>query len=156
VPHVVGRGRDDAVAALEQLRLTVGKVTLRDGNLPAGQVLEAKPPAGSQERARSSVDLVVASGRVAVPDVRGRPRDEAIAVLRRAGLSVAVQPADDPGPPGLVIGQDRVGDTAERSSVVTIQVSRVQPPPPSPAPAASPAEPAATGSPVAPALSPPS
>ncbi|MCU1691279.1 MAG: serine/threonine protein kinase [Frankiales bacterium] len=140
LPMVLGLDRDAAAALLERYRLSVGEVSFRDGNIPPGQVLavtgkdakdrtvDLKP--GTAIRAGRSVDLVVASGRVEVPDVRGLAQDEAVGKLRAAGLSVAVQPVDDPGPPGRVIEQDPSGGTRERSSVVRIGVSQVPPPPP--------------------------
>ncbi|MCW2607104.1 MAG: serine/threonine protein kinase [Frankiales bacterium] len=167
VPFVVGLDREAAEAALERARLSVGDVRFQDGNIPAGQVLGVsyqdaaqrtialKP--GAPIRADRSVDLLVASGRVPVPDVRGRGQDEAVQQLRAAGLSVAIEPRDDPGPPGRVIDQTPVDVSLERSSVVTIAVSQVPPPPPpSPSPQPQPTQPVVppTTEPTAPAPAP--
>ncbi len=155
VPALVGLDRDAAAAALEEVRLGIGEVALRDGNIPAGQVLETRPAAGRTIRAGRTVDLVLASGRVDVPDVRGRSEAEAVRLLRTAGLSVAVEPVPDPGPVDRVIDQNPVGGTLDRSSVVQIMVSVEQPPAPSPSPTpltptAPPATDAPTGQPAPP------
>ena len=64
--------RQEAVAQLEQAGLEVERVVERDGDDPAGQVLEVLPGPGSEVRADSEVSLVVASGEVDVPARAGR------------------------------------------------------------------------------------
>jgi serine/threonine-protein kinase len=130
---VIGRSQQEAEGLLQQAKLVVGKVVPRDGNLPAGRVLDISPPAGTQLRVGSPVVLTVASGRLQVPDVRGQPQDAAAGALQQAGFSVAIDRRDDPGPPGLVLAQSPVGSLAPRGSTVTIVVSQT-PPPPTPAP----------------------
>ncbi len=83
--------------------------------------------------------LVVATGRVEVPDVRGRTVDEAVQLLARAGVSVAVEPIPDPRPVGQVIEQPSAGDAVDRGERVRIGVAQAPPPPPaepSPVPSA--------------------
>jgi eukaryotic-like serine/threonine-protein kinase len=116
-------------------------VVQRDGNIPAGRVLEISPEPGTQVRAGSTVVLTVASGLVEVPDVRGRTQDEAAATLQQAGFSVAIEQRPDPGEPGRVLAQNPVNTRAERGGTITIAVSVEPPPPPSPEPTPEPPPP---------------
>jgi serine/threonine-protein kinase len=89
------------------------------------------------------VTLVVASGQVQVPDLRGKTQDEAIKALQTLGFSVGIEPRDDPrcGPNvptpncGIVIDQRPVNQLAPRGSTVVIVIARE---PASPAPSPSP------------------
>ncbi|HVM26459.1 MAG TPA: Stk1 family PASTA domain-containing Ser/Thr kinase [Mycobacteriales bacterium] len=152
--QVIGRSRDEAELLLGQAKLVVERVVQRDGNIPAGRVLEISPPPGTQLPAGSAVVLTVASGQVEVPDVRGRSQGEAAAVLQEAGFSVAVELRDDPGEPDRVLAQDPVNARAARGSTVRIVVSQTPAPAPPPSPEPEPTE---TPSPSpSPATSPPS
>ena len=130
--ELVGLSRDDAAALLTERGLELGEVVPQDGNAPAGTVLQVTPAPGTQVTAGSEVAVVVASGRVRVPDVRGRPVEEATAELQRAGFSVGLQPRDDRGAPDVVLDQAPVGAVADRGSTVVVVVSRTPPPPPPP------------------------
>jgi beta-lactam-binding protein with PASTA domain/predicted Ser/Thr protein kinase len=137
--EVVGLSREEAEVLLNERKLTVGDVVTRDGNIPAGTVLGISPQPGSQVPAGSAVALTVASGRIEVPDVRGKSMQEAAEELQRAGFSVGIQPREDPGPPDRVLEQSPVNTLAERGATVVIVVS--QEPAPSPSPEPSPSEP---------------
>src|SRR3712207_5893688 len=97
VPQVIGQSQAEAESALTEAKLVIGKVILRDVNLPAGQVLDIRPLPGAQVRARSTVDLVVSSGKVQVPDLRGKTQQEAIAALQKLEFAVGIEPRDDVG-----------------------------------------------------------
>jgi serine/threonine-protein kinase len=104
-----------------------------------------QPAPGTQVAAGTKVTLVVASGKVQVPDVRGKTQDEAIKALQTLGFSVGIEPRDDPGcvpgnpasTCGKVIDQRPVNQLAPRGSTVVIVVARV---PSSPTPAPSPTD----------------
>jgi eukaryotic-like serine/threonine-protein kinase len=146
VPDVVGLSQAEATAQLETAKLGVGKVVTRDGNVAPGQVLEVIPAAGTAEAAGTPVTLVVASGRVNVPDVRGRTEQAATDLLQKAGFEVRVVDVASASPVGTVLGQSPVNTLAERGSTVTLRVARPRPapapsatvtpspPPPSPSP----------------------
>ena len=134
---VVGRSQSEAQALLQQAKLTVGQVVSRDGNVPAGRVLDVSPAPGTQVPAGSAVVVTVASGKVQVPDVRGTSLDQATSALQSAGFSVGIDPRPDAGKPGVVLSQSPVAVLAPRGSTVTIVVSQVPPartPSPTPAP----------------------
>jgi serine/threonine-protein kinase len=131
-PEVVGLQRAEAEALLVERGLVLGEQVPRDGNVPVGTVLAVTPEPGTQVRAGTAVAVVVATGRVQVPDVRNRSAQEAAAELQRAGFSVGLQPRDDPGEPDRVLDQSPVGVLADRGSTVVVVVSRTPPPPPPP------------------------
>ncbi len=138
VPDVRNLSQAEAEAVLLDSKLTVEQVISRDGNVAAGTVLEVIPEPGRQLKARSKVKIVVASGNVEVPDVRGRLKDEAIAMLQQAGFRVGLQGRDSAGPPDVVLEQSPVGTTAPRGSDVILTLSQTPSPTPSPTPTSEP------------------
>jgi len=139
VPQVLSIGQAEAEADLTAAKLKP-KIVTRDGNTAPGTVLDVIPPPGTQLATGSTITLVVASGNVQVPDVRGLALDQAEQNLARAGFAVEVQPTPAPGPVGMVLEQTPVNTLAARGSRITINVSAPPAPPPSPnAPPSSPA-----------------
>jgi eukaryotic-like serine/threonine-protein kinase len=124
VPDVVGKSRDDAVAALIDagLRPTVHEVP---SNKTPDTVTAQDPPAGKQVIKGSRVRINVSSGPkpVSVPYVVGLSFDQATAQLQGAGFAVARRNVDSDQPKGTVIAQDPTGSAAP-SSTVTLSVSK--------------------------------
>ncbi|MCW2586624.1 MAG: hypothetical protein JWN55_2140 [Frankiales bacterium] len=137
VPALVGRSQAEAEAALEQGKLVV-KVMPRDGNVPAGQVLDMSPEPGATVPVRTTVTLVVASGNVLVPDVRQTTQEAAIATLDQAGFRTGLQYVASAEPAGTVIGQSPVNVLAARGSDVILEVSSGPGTTPSPNPGGTP------------------
>ena len=146
VPQVIGQSQGEAEALLSDAKLRIRQVLQRDVNLPEGQVLDVLPRPGAQVRANSEVDLVVSSGRVQVPDVRGKTQEEAIAALQKLGFAVGLEPRDSLEPVGKVLDQRPVNQLAPRGSTVVIVIART-PASPSPSPSPSPVGPSAPPSP---------
>jgi serine/threonine-protein kinase len=139
VPNVIGVSQAEAQAQLQDAKLVIDQVIPRDVNLPEGQVLEIRPAAGAQVPAQTKVTLVVASGKVQVPDVRGKPQDQAVQILQQAGFSVGIEGRDSPLTPGTVVDQRPVNQLAPRGSTVVIAVAQAPASPsPSPSPQPSP------------------
>ncbi len=138
VPQVIGQSQGEAEAELGDAKLTVSNVVTRDVNLPEGQVLDVLPRPGSQVRAQSTVDLVVSSGKVQVPDLRGKTKDEAIAALQQLGFAVGLQPMDSTAPVDTVIDQRPVNQLAPRGSTVVIVIAQEPQPSPTPSPSPTP------------------
>jgi serine/threonine-protein kinase len=142
VPAVVGLSLDEASADMSAAKLVV-KTVDRDGNYPAGQVLDVLPRPGTQLATRQTVTLVIASGQVQVPDVRNMDQQSAIAALGAAGFGIGVRPAPSTVSPGTVLAQSPVNVLAPRGSDVVIDVA-YDPnatPAPTPAPTGSPPPP---------------
>ncbi len=133
VPQVIGLSQQEATAELEAAKLTIRTVIQRDVNLPTGQVLDVLPRPGATVKAGSTVDVVVSSGMVQVPNVIGKKKDEAISILQQAGFNVGLSFQDNPGPPGVVLDEKPVNTKAQRGSAVILTVSQT-PSSPSPSP----------------------
>ncbi|MFN8078798.1 MAG: Stk1 family PASTA domain-containing Ser/Thr kinase [Kineosporiaceae bacterium] len=129
VPKLVGKSRDEALAALTQNGLKAGKITTEYNDQAAkGTVIGTKPGSGNTVKAGSSVALTVSDGPapVDVPDVMKQWVDNARQMLGNAGFEVEVIEEDNPDvDPGFVFGQDPAGGTqAPKGSKVQITVSK--------------------------------
>jgi serine/threonine-protein kinase len=93
VPNVVGQSPDAAQDTLEQLGFTVARDAGRSADVGKGQVMAVTPgPGDDPQPYGSAVTITVSEGlpQVAIPDVTGKNRDEATAILEKAGLKVEV------------------------------------------------------------------
>lgn len=92
VPSLVGRPTPAALAELENLGLkgTVASRVFADA--PAGTVVEQNPAEGAELDRGGRVALTVSRGpqTFPVPDVEGKTRKQAVAILRKAGLKAKV------------------------------------------------------------------
>ena len=95
VPTLTGIGQEAATSAITGAGLQLGTVTQQnDKDLAAGTVISSDPVDGASVPTGTMVNLVVASGRVAINDVRGYTVDAATRELENLGLTVI--PAEDP------------------------------------------------------------
>ena len=129
VPSVVGRTRAEATARIEEANLEVGKVTKAfDEKVPEGQVVSAKPGAGTALKKGASVALTVSKGRrpIDVPDLTGKDATGAARTLSGLGLKVDAtkQQNSDTVPKGRVISQDPRDGTLFKGDTVTLVVSK--------------------------------
>jgi serine/threonine-protein kinase len=111
VPEVVGRTREQAVAALEGVGLASGAATEAFSDLPVGAVVATDPEQGAPLPPGTEVTLVLSKGveMLGVPDVRGAQRADAERAITQAGFTPAVTEvfSEDVGK-GLVAGQGPV------------------------------------------------
>jgi eukaryotic-like serine/threonine-protein kinase len=115
VPLVQGLTADDAAAALRKAGFKSEQRREFSDTVKSGRVIETSPPEGSTARKGTTVTLVVSRGKekVSVPDVVGRPRDEAERTLQDAGLQASVKEEEsEDADPGTVLRQDPVAGTA--------------------------------------------
>ena len=109
VPQVVGLPADAAMATLERAHLAATTAIREVSAGNDGTVLEQSPPAGRLAEPGSSVALLVmhvVEPPFAMPDLVGRPLDDARRFLTRAGLSLrGVEIASAEGRPDTVVGQ---------------------------------------------------
>ena len=144
VPPLVGlTSIADAETALGDAKLVLGKVTEQDGAEPAGYVLSQNPTEGTSVDVGTKVDVVISSGKMAVPSVVGQPEEVARAALSSAGLEVnVVYQESTTVPQGIVLEQDPpAGTTAEKGTVVTLVVAVQPEPTPTPTPTPEPTTP---------------
>ena len=90
VPGIIGMSREAALNALEVSGFDAGEVVERPSNEPRGAVIDSRPRPGAQAPMPSTVSLVLSAGptTIIVPDLVGRPVNEASQLLRQVGLSV--------------------------------------------------------------------
>ncbi len=79
VPTLVGSTEQDARSAIEDAGFAVGSVTPQTSlDVPAGEVMESSPGAGTHLPPESEIDLIVSAGPrlIALPEFTGRPADD--------------------------------------------------------------------------------
>ena len=140
VPEVVGKSAAQAVQVLGGKGFRVKTKDVPSKAKP-GTVLAQSPQAGARVGAGSTVTINVSRGRVAVPDVVGQQRSNAIATIRGAGLVPKAFVVPSSQPKNTVVAQSpRAGKRVADGSTVRLNVSNgsssggaAPPPPPAPA-----------------------
>jgi serine/threonine-protein kinase len=127
LPKLEGLSKDDAIAKLKELELTVGEIKTEDSaTQDADHVIRTDPESGSQIEKGGSVDLFISSGEVKVPDVSGLSKDKARSALKKAGLKADFRSEPSEADPGTVNRTDpEVGQKVERGSTVTVYLSEI-------------------------------
>jgi len=121
IPDVSGKPDAEATQALTALGLTVGTTTKENhATAPTDAVIRTTPAAGTASFVGDSVNLVISSGLVSVPDVTGQALDVASTNLQ--GLALQVSPVGDPGcktVPGNPVSSQSIaaGDAAQKSTI---------------------------------------
>jgi len=128
VPDVTGVPQAEAAKRLTSAGLAPGVVTSEfDDSVTPGSVIRTSPAAGTSRRAGSAVALVVSKGAaIDVPDVTGQDLDEATAALEKAGLKVAISPAqvNSDEDKGKVAEQSPADGQAAAGDTVTLTLSK--------------------------------
>ncbi|KAA9106301.1 Stk1 family PASTA domain-containing Ser/Thr kinase [Microbacterium rhizomatis] len=97
VPVLVGLSQDAAATALTQAGLALGAVTSRnDAGLSAGVVISAAQPDGAVVPVGTTIDLVVATGRVVINDLTGYTVEAATRELEDPSSQLTVATQEDP------------------------------------------------------------
>jgi serine/threonine-protein kinase len=137
-------GKTEA-AARDVLRQSglVGAPTTTMANsatVPAGIVITTSPAAGQSVAVGSTVEIVVSTGKVAMPELRGRTRAEAEAALKDLGLVPNVQEVENSQvEAGRVTDQsDPVNAAVDQGKTINIVVAKDPPPPVTPTPTPTP------------------
>jgi len=118
---VRGLSLDQAKAQLEQAGLVVGTVSQKDSpTVPQNAVISSDPASNTQVAKGSTVNLVVSTGQVQLPDLRGTTLDAATSTLRDLGLIAVVTgdvtcPATDGEP--IINMSVAPGSVPQRSNV---------------------------------------
>lgn len=122
--------------------------TANSPTVPEGRVLETKPGVGTSVQVGSTVDLVLSTGKVAVPNLVDMTAEEAKAFLADPsyGLEAAVEEVENSVvEPGTVTGQSApAGSDVPQGSTITLTVAKAPEPSPSASPSSS-ASPTAPG-----------
>jgi serine/threonine-protein kinase len=108
VPEIHGLTERQATIVLERLGYRV-RVDRSEAPLEEGRAVGTRPPAGTDLEVPADVALIVSAGPPvsAVPDLTGRHIDDALDLLREAGLELGVISYDPTAPeaPGRIVGQ---------------------------------------------------
>jgi serine/threonine-protein kinase len=126
---------------LRQAGLVGGSSTLANSaTVPAGSVISTKPASGAVVGVGSTVDLVVSTGKVAVPQLVGLSQADAEALLKANGLAIAVTEQENSQvTPGKVTSQgDAFNSLVEQGKTISVIVAKAPAPSPSPTPTPTP------------------
>ena len=106
--------------------------TANSATVPAGIVITSNPAPGQSVGVGTSVELIVSTGKVVVPELRGVTREEAEAALKQLGLVPSVIEVENSQvEPGKVTDQsDPANAAVEQGKTITIVVAKAPPPPP--------------------------
>src|SRR3954452_24063221 len=105
LPDLKGKSLNDAIKTIQDLGLKVGTQSSKDDkDATANQVISTDPGPGALDKG-STVNLVVATGTVKLPNLVGQPYTQAVSRLADLGLKVADNPARQTDP------QNRPADT---------------------------------------------
>jgi eukaryotic-like serine/threonine-protein kinase len=127
IPNVVGFTQEAATTALQGAGFSVGTIQQVDDNAQAkGNVLGTDPAVGAVTPFSTPITVKVATGKVAVPDVRTTSFGVAQETLQKAGLTSQIQQVDDSKAiEGTVLDQTpSAGAVVDVGSTVTIKVAR--------------------------------
>ena len=113
---------------LTDLGLVPGTVTTVDSpSIQAGLVVNTEPAIGEPVASGETVNLVLSTGKVTVPDITGMDRDAAIAALTAEETQLTTQIVTEPSSgeaPGTVLRQSAApGSSIAQGSTVTMTVA---------------------------------
>ena len=139
IPDVTDMSEAQARQTLEEAGLKAGSnIEENSADKDRGTVLSTNPKKGETVKAGSTVDLVLSSGRVTVPDVVGMSADDACKALEADDVQLKcnvqeVETKDEEA--GKVFEQSlQAGSDADQGSSVTVRVAKAPPEPTSPPP----------------------
>ncbi|MGW2668970.1 Stk1 family PASTA domain-containing Ser/Thr kinase [Streptomyces sp. NPDC001272] len=135
VPNLLGKTEEQARAELSAAGLGVKKVDRKFSEaFDRGTVMNSDPAGGKRIKGNGAVTLTVSRGPelVSVPDLKGRPLEDAKAELTKAGLApgVVTQAFSEDVAQGSVISTDPAGGQKRSpDTAVALQVSKGRPVP---------------------------
>ncbi|MET9322625.1 Stk1 family PASTA domain-containing Ser/Thr kinase [Streptomyces sp. NPDC003038] len=133
VPNLLGKTEEQAKAQLSAAGLGVKRVDRKFSDaFDRGTVMNTDPPGGKRIRGNGAVTITISRGPevVAVPNLKGRPLEEAKAELTKAGLSpgIVTQAFSQDVAQGSVISSDPVGgEKRAPNTAVALVVSKGRP-----------------------------
>ncbi|MET3175415.1 UNVERIFIED_ORG: serine/threonine protein kinase/beta-lactam-binding protein with PASTA domain [Arthrobacter sp. UYCu721] len=107
--------------------------TANSATVPAGRVITTSPAAGQMVGVGTTVEIVISTGKVSMPELRGRTRAEAETALKELGLVPNVQEVENSQvEAGRVTDQsDPVNAAVDQGKTINIVVAK-EPAPPTP------------------------
>lgn len=131
VPKVIGYTEKEAKEMLEAQDLEVVVVEEFDKKVEKGIVISQDVEANKEVAASTTVTIKVSKGieEAVVPNVVGKPQEEAVNMLKEAGLTVSaiLNEQDTTKEDGTVLKQSLdAGSTVEKEANITITVNQIQ------------------------------
>jgi eukaryotic-like serine/threonine-protein kinase len=125
VPNVVGQPFDQASATLTAAGFEVARVDEVSSSVPVDSVISQDPDSGLLLAKGGTVTLTVSSRQVTIPDLVGKPFEEAQAALQKIGLTATRVDAESPDKAaGTVLSTDpAAGTVVDKGSAVTVNVA---------------------------------
>lgn len=107
IPNVVGQDKASAAKYIKDVKLKLGEITEVESPTQPGIIIRQNPEAYSYAPAGAPVDLTVAKSiTVAVPDLTGKDKDEAVRIIEELGLRVGeVREKQSAASAGTVVDQ---------------------------------------------------
>jgi beta-lactam-binding protein with PASTA domain len=137
-------GRTEAAVrdVLRQLGLAgaPGTTMANSATVPAGIVITTNPAPGQTVAVGSTVEIVVSTGKVAMPELRGLATAEAEAALKNLGLVMERKEVENSQvEPGRVTEQsDPANSLVDQGTTITVTVAKAPAPSPTPTKTSSP------------------
>ena len=129
VPDVSGRSEDEARSILEDAGLEVGEVErVNHASIEADHVIRTDPRQGQAIQEGDSVNLVVSTGQVSLPNLVGMSQDEAEAELEKLKLNSRSETEESDKEPGTVIRQSPEAGTVNQGETVRLVIAREREP----------------------------
>jgi serine/threonine-protein kinase len=129
VPDLINKALDQAKADLEAAGLVAGSETRQNSpTVAGGTVLATDPEAGSSVETGSTVNFIVSSGNVTLPDLTGQSLQAASSYLGSSTLQLTPVPVPDgscPSQPGSPVVRQSLapGDVPQKSEVELVYCS---------------------------------
>jgi beta-lactam-binding protein with PASTA domain len=126
VPQLVGRSVEQAIAIVQELKLSVGEIRKQTADQPPNTVIGQKPGAGSRVEVGTPVYLVIAiEDLVPVPNLIGADENRAFRMLEKARLQRgSVVRGQSEQPPGTVFDQrPQAGNRVKAGSQVDMAIA---------------------------------
>ena len=126
VPDVQGMSQAEATAALKKAGFVVGSTTSEDSpTIEKDMITRTDPKIGSVQPKGSSIILYISTGRTTVPDVSGKPKDEAQKILTDMGFSLTIQTqsSSDIAKDSAISTDPAAGNTVDQKSMITLVIS---------------------------------
>lgn len=125
VPQLTGKSLGEAKQDLSDAGLKAGDVSYEDSNeQKANRVISASPGEGETVETGSTVDLVVASGKVQLGDYVGQDVDTASQAIYGLGLKVTVVREESDQPEGQVLRQEPGAGAIAQGRTVRLYVAQ--------------------------------
>lgn len=129
VPDLTQADQSSAREVLRSQGLLVGRIRTQDSpDVAQNLVVGTDPKAGTQVDGAVTVDLIVSTGRVTVPDVVGKPLQEAEQILSRTNLVAKVRLIKSSKQVGTVVAQAHRQERVPSGSQIDLDVVEAPPP----------------------------